>query len=180
MKNGSAGFRRRRCRRSAASILFKNEARPQRSRACCPTRSARICGDLPRPPPGSTVLAARFRWRRAKGACHRLISGTPPACSLCGRVVVIPVKPALGNRPSRVGLPRCRRSAARHFNMALLVPRADARGYTLSPLRGCKTHIRPRVMSLRLHRRAALFPAHDDKVQFNSACGSTRPPVDQL
>ncbi len=58
-----------------------------------------LCGDLPRPLPGSTVLAARFRWRRAKGACHRLPSGTPPACSLCGRVVVIPVKPALGNRP---------------------------------------------------------------------------------
>ena len=62
-----------------------------------PTRSARVCRDLPRPLPGSTVIAVRFRWRRAGGACHRLISGTPSARSLCRRVGVIPIKPALGN-----------------------------------------------------------------------------------
>ena len=78
----------------------------QRVRACCPTRSVRVCKDLPRPLPGSTVVAVSFRWRRAEGACHRLIFGTHSACSLCGRVVVIPIKPALGNRPVSAGIAR--------------------------------------------------------------------------
>jgi hypothetical protein len=123
----------------------------QRVGACCPTRSARMSRDLPRPLPGSTLVAVRFRWRRAKGACHRLISGTPSACSLCGRVVVIPVKPTLGNRPVSAGTSesaisieaeprsgdilahalgtRCRRSAAWTLLRAGFFPSADALGY---------------------------------------------------
>jgi hypothetical protein len=41
------------------------------------------------------------------------------ACPLCGRAVVIPVKPAFGNRPDRRGLHRCRRSAAAGHHSAV-------------------------------------------------------------
>jgi hypothetical protein len=110
------GFHMKKCRRSAAGHCSGWTSAPTLTRLLPNSLRVACAGTLPRPLPGSTVLAVRFRWRRAKGACHRLIFGTPSACSLCGRVVVIPVKPALVNRPSRVGLRRCRRSAAGVFS----------------------------------------------------------------
>src|SRR5947207_1336773 len=62
-----AGGKRRTARRHRTRVAF--DIRPRRGR-----------GQPSGTPPGCDIAAIMIRWRHARGACHRLISSTPPAC----------------------------------------------------------------------------------------------------
>jgi hypothetical protein len=136
------------------------------SRSLSPSADGRVAQLVPRayagtfrdPCRGRLSLLIRFRWRRAKGACHRLPSGTPPACSLCERAVVdYESNQSWATRPDALGYvdaaaPRLSRSPDSLRSRFLFLRRAPRRprlGMTglLADLAGPRHQRRPEAVS---------------------------------